>query len=527
MERPTQRLHQLNTTFLASLGSFSLRERWSSLSQLRRHWLINIAIGFAIEILVLSMHLVSVENWATDRMMRIHALVDPAPIKGRTPPLQVFVNVDDATWRDKAWGGGEPYRAPREPMLKLIETAFNHGSTQVVLDILVEGGNSARLQELEEDRKFADGLNKLLTNQHFGTDKRLVLVRSIRYPLPQLALDEGNIPKLLPYPALSEIRESPLVDEVVNQSNGRIVVAAPYFAYSSDRVLRDWKLFKVVCQRKVQGGDGILRIVPSVQLLVALKSLGMHADKVPQQADAGCTPFPPQELAALPRAAELDRLRGATDKQEYDESVRYWKTLRFAMLRGTGKDLGEATFNGNALANRVVFRSGAAFQADRYFNQVSARLLLQSDTDEARLNSLFAGRVTVIGQSFAEAGDQHYTPMGLLPGSVVLMNAIDAMVRYPLVQKPSGWISWPLVFMLIVFVGYVFARWNSALGPLICTAIGVPMLAALSFYLFTYGVWLDFALPVIGILAHREFKSFEERRELAKLERQVGGNHTH
>jgi CHASE2 domain-containing sensor protein len=526
MEGPMQRLHQLKNAYLAGIGRFGLRERWKSLRPINRHWLINIAIGVAIEILVHSMHLVSVENWAMDRMMRIHALVDPAPMKGRTPPLQVFVDVDDATWRSKEWGGGEPIRAPREQMLKLIETAFTHGSTQVVLDIAVEGNNSARPEERGEDRKFSEGLKKLLDNEHFGADKQLVLVRSIRYPLPQLALDDGNTPKVLPYPALSEIRESPFVDEVVNQSNGRIVVAAPYFAYSSDRVLRDWRLFKVVCQREEQGPGGALRIVPSVQLLVATRSFGMPADKMSWQANAVCSPFPRQELAALPAAVELERLKAVTDKQEHDESVRYWEALRAVVLKDTGRDLGEA-FKADALFNRVVFRSGAEFQSDQYFNRVSARLLLQGGADESRLNHLFAGRVTVVGQSFAEAGDQHYTPMGLLPGSVVLLNAIDSMVRYPLVQKPSCWKSLPLVGLLIVFVGYVFARWNSAWGPLISTAIGVPMLAVLSFYLFTHGVWLDFALPVIGILAHREFKSFEERRELRKLERLAGVGHSH
>jgi len=291
--------------------------------------------------------------------------------------------------------------------------------------------------------------------------------------------------------------------------------------------LRNWKLFKVVCQRNWRGGDGTVRILPSVQLLVATRSIGLPAAKMPRQPCEGCTPFPSQELGTLSGAVELDRRLAATNEQEHDVSVRYWKELRSAVLSETGRDLGEATFNADALGNRVVFRRGADFRTDRYFVQVPARQLLQGDADEARLTSLFAGRVTVIGQSFAEAGDQHYTPMGLLPGSVVLLNAIDSMVRYPLVQKPSGLITLPLALLLILFVGYVFARWNSAWGPLICTAIGVPMVAALSFYLFTYGVWLDFALPVIGILVHREYKIFEERRELYALERLADVRHPH
>jgi CHASE2 domain-containing sensor protein len=513
-----------------------LRARWRSSRVLTRHWIINFLIGSAVEFILILLHhlspglLAPVDNWALDRMTVIHALIDPAPPGGRAPPRQIFVNVDDVTWRSRDWGGGEPGRAPREALLKLIQTSFSHGATQVVLDILVEG-HTTYAEEQQEDRRFAEGLKLLLESKTFnaGDRKQLVLVRSLRRPLPQAAFDEGNTLASQTYPALSELRESSRLDEVVKDSAGRIVVAAPYFVYSPDRVLRDWQLFKVVCLR----AEGTMHVVPSVQLLVTAKYLGVSLDKMPKQPANPCRPFPQQALAVPPMASALSHQQERIDQQEHDVSVRYWTELRAAVHGATrngqnmGLDIGTAAFHAGDLSNRIVYRSGASQQPDRYFSEVQAHQLLNGDLDDNRLSSLFSGRVAVIGQSFLEAGDRHYTPLGQMPGAVVLLNAIDSMVRFPLIQRPSAWITTPIALLLIVLVGYVFARWDSTLGPLISTALALPILAIASFYLFRYGVWLDFALPVLAILIHREIKSFEERIELRKLAHQAGTYHEH
>lgn len=502
------------------------------------HWRQNIAIGVAIELFVLALHhwapgaLAPIENFAFDRMMAIHAVIDPAPPNGHIPPQQIFVNVDDATWRGQDWGGGEPYRAPRETMLRLIETAFNHNAQQVVLDILVEGDSTARLPEQQEDQQFAKGLEGLLGNQNFGTGKQLVLVRSVRRPLTQLAL-KGNQLTTLPYPALSEIRESPAVDKVVEGSAMQIVLATPYFVYSADRVLRDWQLLKAVCQRNAQGAEGTVQVVPSVQLLVVTRYIGVPADKMPKPPNVPCTPFPRQVLVEPPQMSRLADQQRAIDEKAHAALTDYWTKLQAAVLSATangpyrGIDIGKAEFDKHTLSNRVIFRSGANLQSNTYFNEVPARALLDGSLDETGLSKLFSGRVAVIGQSYIEAGDLHYTPMGQVPGSVVLLNAIDSMVRYPLIQPLDTWKELALSFLLIIVVGFVFARWNSAMGPLISTTLALPILAIISFSCFTYGVWLDFALPLIGILIHREIKAFEERVELRKMAREVGDKRPH
>jgi CHASE2 domain-containing sensor protein len=503
----------------------SLRAHWQSWNQITQHGLKNIVIGAGIEwILIPLLHLwvpvllITVENLALDRMMAITAIIGGPPRAGRSPPRQIFVNVDDVTWRGKDWGGGEPDRAPRTAVLELVKTAFSHEATQVVVDIVIEGNNKAHPEQQKEDEEFAKELDKLKDN--ISKEKQLVLVRSVRRPLGQLALAKGNSLRNLSYPALSEIRESPSIDEVVKNSGGRIVVAAPYFVYSADRILRDWRLLKVVCQP-----NGRLHVVPSVQLLVAARHFGVSAENMPMQPDDRCTPLPDEEVTELPLMSDVNRRQTVIEKQERDASISYWESLRSLILRIKRVDIGEAPFDKDAaddLGNRVVFRSGANLQSDGYFSELSARLLLKGDITAERLKSLFSGRVAVIGQSFVEAGDQHHTPMGQMPGSVVLMNAIDSMIRYPLIHPPAAWKEQAVMLLLILLVGYLFARWNSAMGLLISIALALPALIGLSAIFFNNGVWLDFFLPLVGIFVHREYKSFEERLELRKLAGQLG-----
>ena len=550
-----QQAHPPAPSRLPRRGWFGWRGLWRAWGGLRpffRHWLCNIAIGVLIELILHGLEplhlrlLLQVENFALDSMMALHAVIARAPQNQREPPYQIFVNVDDATWRGKDWGGGEPYRAPRDALFKLIKTAIENGATQVVLDILVEGERAARPQEQQEDAKFAEDLRSLLNKEdasfakhlrsllsRFGPNQQLVLVRSVRPPLPQVELDKDGMLRRMLYPALGELRESPSVDEVVSDSHGKIVVAAPYFMDSPDRMLRDWRLLKVVCRRIKDGPSGVLRVVPSVQLMVAAKYFGVPADKMPaQEAGNNCAPFPAQELADQPQpplsSSNFDKRQKEVNEQSVKASDSYWKALRSAVLDAKRVDIGEAVFDKNGLGNRVVFRSGPNLEPDKHFVVVPARLLLLPGSDiDKRVASMFDGRVVVIGQSYIEAGDRHYTPMGQLPGAVVLQNAIDSMVRYPLIKPLNDGAEHIIDLLVIIVIGGVFAWSNSARASLISTAVLVPTLAFVSFHIFTYGMWLDFALPVVGILIHREVKNFEERARLRKLERQRGGDPQH
>lgn len=159
------------------------------------------------------------------------------------------------------------------------------------------------------------------------------------------------------------------------------------------------------------------------------------------------------------------------------------------------------------LGNLVVFRWA------RPPNVLSGQEFLQG-----QVRHELKGRTVLIGQTFPATVDSHLTPLGEMPGAVLLLNAIDSMTRHRIVAEPSVWMTAPLALAMIVVIGYTFSRWRSLLGTVIATCALLAVLPWLSFSLFKHGVWLDFALPLLGIQVHKAITSLEEslaRRKVA------------
>lgn len=492
---------------------------WHGFTPRTRHWLINIAIGVAIVLLLnWASHglrvsfVVNAQNAAFDRMMRASAAVAPEGHEGLpAPPRLVLIDIDDRTWRDPRWGGGEPSRSPRDLLANLIEAGFQRGASQVVLDVAIEG-STGRAHDLEEDRLFAARLQGMLGAPWFGADRQLVLVRTLRQPLPeQRSLLGGAGAEALPFSEgyFDELRAAPAIDSVIAASAGRIVVAAPFFAVSPDRVLRDWHLLQVVCERGPNPGAGQLRVVPSVQLAVAARHFGLAAGAAPWELKApqpACTPFPTVAAVASPASPASAASAAPATPSAAATLAAQAQLLIDASWRGTqrafaalGVHMSANAPGADDLGNRVVFRWA------RPPNVIAALEMLQG-----QVRHELKGRAVLIGQTFPETVDIHFTPLGEMPGAVLLLNAIDSMTRHRVVAPPSLWVTAPLALAMIVIVGYAFARWRSLLGTVVATCALLAVLPWLSFSLFKHGVWLDFALPLLGIQVHKLITSLEE-----------------
>ena len=465
------------------------RSWWNELRERDRDWALNVLWGVAIEAIVLITHaggfswLDAVKNAPFDRMMRSNATL--ATNDGLVPPL-VFIDIDDGTWRSPAWGGGEPYRAPRDRLFQLIDHAFTHGARQVVLDVLVEGRNGSGSEG--GDDAFALRLRELKQRPYFERGRQLVLVRSIRRGLEPGAPDE--------------LRTS-MLDPLVAESGDSIVVAAPYFRYSPDRILRDWQLLEVACVAKLDDTPAHWAVIPAVQLVVAARHAGVSLAPAPvlpsastQPATTGCAEDAISGIAGSKPVAR------AEDSAKSVVLANGWERVRqsFAMA---GVDLGAKMPPVDSLGNRIVFRLADPPKLD-LAQVVSATEVLDGRATRHDLRDA----IVVIGQSYAEAGDRHETPLGEMAGSLVILNGIDSMIRHQIIRAPSPWMTVPLSILLIVFVGYVYARWDSTLGPLLATAAATVVLFAGSYHLFKHGVWMDFELPMLGIQARKTFTSF-------------------
>ena len=570
---------------------------WHSLSAIRRHWFKNILLGVAIELLVHigghTLHwapIVNFQNWGLDVVTRLNVgacgwLGKEAGLRNTTSQflscpqtdsryaVPMLVDIDAQTWRDPSWGGGEPYRAPRDKLAALVNESFKLGAKQVVLDIVVEDSTASSadipanetLAKLEhvKDQEFAQELRQLLSKGYFTADRRLILIRTLRYPLPFQSDTDAFF---------GELRGSKLVDAVIKESNGRIVVAAPYFQESSDRITRDWDLFKVVCERSpLDPGQGVLRVVPSVQLasihpLSGVKQVfGAASTSHSTVSDRACVPFPQSSPSAMPQAdsfaqsclndinveGSVAAAKGdmcnkakkecvvASNTSDYGnfavcpnllmrmESIEahtpsglhaedaglsheYWSSVQSQMDKST--KLGDLPHQGG-LGNRIVFRY-TTDQVKASANTISARQLLAGPKG---MN--FEGRTVVIGQTYQETGDFFRTPVGRMPGAVVLVNAIDSMAKHQLMKPPSSFQTLSVAFGLIVFIGWLLARWNSSVGATIAVVAVILTAGVASFFFFAHGIWLDFAAPIIGIQMHRWIDAWESPfRRLMKLD---------
>ena len=609
-----------------------LVRKWNSLSKFQRHWAVNVALGVLIELAIhIAGHtfhfapVVKFQNWGLDVVTRLsegtcswagaasglrsaisRTLNCPQSVVASDSPI--LLNVDDETWRNKAWGGGEPDRAPRNQVATLIDRAFRLGAEQVVLDILIadrsvpvailQSSDTVSRGRFEEDAQFAESLRALLVKPYFGKDRKLVLVRSERQPVP--ASESGFLTSRTPY--LPEMRSSSELDAVIAESGGRIVVAAPYFEVGLDRVVRDWVLFKAMCQRVgPTGSSSKILLVPSVQLVTTAHRLGLNPEVVSPSmgtdfvnSSAGqhsiasiptlsnefggsqCKPF------ALSGAAELNDAEGGVHECELDLALhgaqvgasssactevakrcnaagdsnpdwakgdsckplaaqlrdssaknpgfaskivramglahandgifnRYWHSVQTAFEAArSDPPLADLPHEGG-LGNRVLFRYPPDGQGTT--NQSALPFLLADGTTLQAYAQAFKGRIVVVGQTFSESRDFFETPLGHMSGAMVLVNAIDSMAKHRLMQPPSTLLTFFVSFVLILIVGYLFAKWDSTTGTTLATIAVIVTAGVASFFLFAHGVWLDFAAPIIGIQIHRRWADFEEKIE--------------
>jgi hypothetical protein len=514
------------------------KSKWVKRSEFVRRWIPKVIWGCAIEIVIhVAGHtyqfgpLVAAQNWGLDVANRLS--VRHCSIFGHCPDSEplvsrpILVRIDDETWRDPAWGSGEPERAPRTELADLVDHAFQLGARQVIVDIAVEDrpspraspsireGGSAQTEPVREP--FAYSLEPLLTKTYFGLDRKLILVRAERRPLP---IDEGQF--------LPELKQSASVDRLIAKSNDRVSAAAPYFEVSSDQVLREWDLFRVVCERQPgAANDGRMRVVPSVQLLTRAHDHGIPSNVVEPLPSTPCQPFPQQGLHDASQStigqAPCEKTPAGDESHEPDELCpssqsskgtaelkrKYWDGVQAAFLAASAP-IGELPDVGD-VGNRIVFR----YTPDKVDVLPALQLLSASGEFMQQWRDQVRGRVVVIGQTFEEAGDKYFTPLGRMPGAVVLVNAIDSMARSQLMREP-GLHVFIFSILTILMVSYISARVPPLFATTIATLVVIVVSGGASFLFYSNGIWLDFSAPIIGIQIERWIESIKERRELSE-----------
>jgi CHASE2 domain-containing sensor protein len=152
--------------------------------------------------------------------------------------------------------------------------------------------------------------------------------------------------------------------------------------------------------------------------------------------------------------------------------------------------------------------------ADQYSAQCtpSSKATAMAHLDSSWLKD----QVVVIGASFKESRDIYATPIGQMPGAMVIVNAINSLYEHGPIKKPELYWIIPIEIVLIAIMSVAFAWFDSFLAMLISSITVIMIMLPLSFYLFKYGVWLNFVIPLFIVDLYEIYTSFEEYRARAR-----------
>ena len=428
-----------------------MREHWRQLPEFWRHAIVNFFIGIVIAIALHAAHstswIVRFENLAMDGMMSIKSNT-PGMTGGTQSPLQLtFIDIDENTYQD--WQ--EPFYTPRHKIEQLLSFAARGKARAIVLDI-----------DLSKASEDDSALVKFL-QQYSEDDPPLFLLRS-RYPASEHTQHQDY-----------HLRPS-FLDGKLGKN---IYWGQSLFKASSyDQELRYWELYETGCL------NGKPVVVPSLQLLidVHLTAPG-ELEKVIGQLQQ-----------KLPRTCESLKL---SDQMLHGE-LRYGnKTIKLEY--GANQRIGE----------RIIYTIPWKQKGWDEFYHRSARTI--TETSDPVSNDAVRDRIVVIGSSHKAGRDTYKTPIGEMPGAMIIINAIKSLHSFGQIEPPPGLYKWGIEIVLIIAMSLAFASFHSMLAALIIGALTILVLIPISYALFEYGVWVDFAIPLFGIQIHRMFEQYKER----------------
>jgi len=153
---------------------------------------------------------------------------------------------------------------------------------------------------------------------------------------------------------------------------------------------------------------------------------------------------------------------------------------------------------------------------------ISAQLV--TDSRRALSGDLVRDTVTIIGASHVDSGDIHRTPIGDMPGALIIANAIKSLALYGQLDTPPTWLQWTAKLTIILFAAWIFMSFRSLLGVIVAGAVILLLLVPINFHFFKYGLWIDFALPLLAMLIHRGIAEYKgAQREALKISERYRG----
>jgi CHASE2 domain-containing sensor protein len=257
-----------------------------------------------------------------------------------------------------------------------------------------------------------------------------------------------------------------------------VLLGSVDFQLEPDRSVRRWRLWEDSC-----GGFASGERIPSAVLVAASLERGLAASGVDE---------------------ELSGLDGPPCSPTPSHHTNEYGDLPFT-----------AAVTDEPLRRRIIYRiplPGA--DADRQAGPVvvKASTITTNPLGMPSPPPFFENRIVVIGSSFEEGGDaDHPTPVGPMPGSFVLVNELNALLRHEDLKEAPLPVVLVVESVLILIISVLFAEYKPALAGRL--ALSTVVLASLTVGLFAFalGFWFDSVIPLIGVLIHEQVELVYKR----------------
>jgi CHASE2 domain-containing sensor protein len=455
-----------------------IRRWWARASKRQRHFVTNVAIGIAISIL---MSLVET-NAAVGKLRDTLLTWQVAQLGSSNTAAEIlWIDIDDDSYL--RWYA--PAVTPRDRLCRLIDFAVRGGARTVVVDVdLTNPTPPGRYPTLEPcspgsgrapTHGTADGiLVEYLRNYarmcagaaHCAT---IVLVRSLRSSYDAEYGDGA--------PA-NTVRPS-FLDAAV-RSGSNVLWSSPNFELDDDFIVRRWRLWEPLCDPRA--------VLPSTELVAAAAFAGSDLRRVRDVLDGLRPKCQPR---GEPAAASV---RGAPPNV----------TVEIGYPAQVGTDEVERRFFYRVGWDAARERPAMAF--------VPALSITDAAGGQAFSTAVAAGRIVVIGGSYRDNPDLHRTPLGIMPGTLVLINAIHALVGNDHVRETPLVLRIAVEGLSILLVSGLFLYLAPLRAMLISSVLVLGAAFTVGYAFLNGGYWLDPVLPLIGIQVHEAVALVERRR---------------
>jgi CHASE2 domain-containing sensor protein len=514
----------------------TLRGFWLSRSRFTQAIIVGVIIEAVLHIGPPTVLRQQLENAAMDWTIRMFGSSDVLSASQKNSALAfTFLNIDEPTYQEK-WGN--KFFTPRDKLLALIKFAASHESRVVIVDIDLSRSVAQGGDPVQGEAELAAYLESYPPQKDANYNwPPIILVRRFA---PSLASDGGEEAQLCrsvrssylegPGKNTASILEgdiAPLEDSsgVALRTSPLVLWASAEFVQEDDLMVRYWRLWEQGCDR------GHTTLVPSVELLTS--ALAAKPSAAPEEAAPGllqlncwlaniaspqCNECPlssDQRTEALrrfcpsglPQPVQFGHLSLDTNSQAQTKDISQRIIYGIPWKLPPSTDWPSVQLPGHVVAPLLrIVSAGAISDPDGP---------LTPDLERQWGDQWFRQRVVVIGGSYSDSGDLHGTPIGTLPGAMILINAIHSAYVYGIVH--SSWkIEYSILIVMLLAVSWCFSRWHPLIALVVTGLVGFVLMIFASLLFLQRGGWFDFIIPVGVIGIHHVVVQSEDALGLHK-----------